>query len=99
MGAAIGALGGAALSEKGGGRRSDATLRGALGGLAGGLLYGISQDQAQQRARAQAYADAQGTTHQRYEEVWENGRVVHRREVTNSSRTYGGYSGGYPRGK
>ncbi len=47
-GALIGSLAGAAISPKGGGRRSDAAVRGAMGGAAVGALagmYGVSQPQ------------------------------------------------------
>jgi len=102
-GAAAGALTGAAISPKGDGRRSDAAVRGALGGLVLGSTKGYLDVERNRRDRRSAEAAAAGTTHQDYREVIvvnKDGRVIEhtRRQSTTGSRTYRGYPGAPPVG-
>ncbi|NCU42346.1 MAG: hypothetical protein EOM19_06555 [Candidatus Moranbacteria bacterium] len=92
-GALIGSLAGAALSPKGDGRRSDAAVRGAMGGAAVGTLagmYGVSQPQG--RGGYQGYPhQGGGTTRCSSRRTIDSQGRVSETETCSSSETRGGY--------
>lgn len=91
-GAVIGALGGAAVSEKGDGRRADGAVRGALGGAALGSAAGLGmlrEQRAQQRIAArhatEQAARRRGSTRcQSTKRVTAEGQVIVTEECTSN---------------